>query len=65
MISDAQHKVIISALQKVDMPTQIRTEAAKARLKLGEARLIKFNEDNVYLEAIQDKDGTVILDFDY
>jgi hypothetical protein len=52
-------------LPKIDMPTQIRVEAAKARLKLGEARLLRSSDGDVYLEAIQDKDGIVILDYDY
>lgn len=63
-MSEAPHPVL-SAFKKIDMATQIRVEAAKARLELGEARLIEVNEDGVYVRAIQDKDGTVVLDFDY
>lgn len=58
-------KILLAALKHVDMPTQIRVAAAKARLELGEARLLTFNKDDVHIEAIQDKDGTVVLDYDY
>lgn len=50
---------------KINLATQIRVEAAKARLAMGEAKYIKTNDGDVYLEAIQDKDGVVILDHDY
>ena len=54
-----------SLLCRQQMPTQIRTEAAKARLKLGEARLETFNQDDVFIQVIEDKDGVVVLDYDY
>ena len=50
---------------KINIATQLRVEAAKARLSLGEAVLIKSNDGDVCLEAIQDKDGIVVLDYDY
>lgn len=50
---------------KINLATQLRVEAAKARLELGEAKYIKSNDGDVYIEAIQDKDGIVVLDHDY
>ena len=50
---------------KINLATQIRVEAAKARLALGEARLIEGNDGDVTIKAIQDKDGVVVLDYDY
>lgn len=50
---------------KITLATQLRVEAAKARLKLGEARLIESSDGDVTLRAIQDKDGVVLLDYDY
>ena len=50
---------------KINLATPLRIEAAKARLKLGEARMITSTDSDVTLEAIQDKDGVVVLDYDY
>lgn len=66
-MTNLENESIFSAFRDnpISMPTQIRVEAAFACLKMGEARLLKLNTDDVRVEAILDKDGIVILDFDY
>lgn len=57
---------IKTAFPKINcIATPLRTEAALARVQLGEANFHEVNDGDVYVKFIHDKGGIVVLDYDY